>query len=236
MIDSFAVYVAGARARMVFALFDGAGERTPEADLSAATAVVTVRKLSTAVSDAELQRHAATIDATAGTVTLELTSLETDLLAPDEPSMAAQCEAQVRVETGSTSVVYQRHRFEMAAPLTISSSAIPVPTPTTWTNYVGVKDGAGDFTEADLARFGDHAAIALPAYTEGRRLGVATPVAQNDLTAIFLYASGSRNTHNQITAFDRQTATVTLAGVECKVWATVDAQTGFSGYILEARQ
>ena len=100
-------------------------------------------------------------------------------------------------------------------------------------NYVGVKDGAGDLVAADFTVSGMSRTLTLPAYNGARRLGVAIPATETDITEIYLYETGNRNTQNQINIFDAQTATVELGGETHGALATVDAQTGFGGFVLE---
>ena len=176
-------------------------------------------------------------------VTYDLSAEETEALSPPAGREAIAYVVTVRVTLHDLTV----HVFD-GGPLTIFAASTidltptpvpaPVPTPivTVHTNWVGVKNAAGDFAAADLTVSGESTALTLPTYSGSMRLAFGTPETEADIHQMYFYEAGNRNTHNQIAVFDEQTTRVMKSGVELKLWASVDLIPGAGGFVLEAVQ
>ena len=123
--------------------------------------------------------------------------------------------------------------------LTPTPVPAPVPTPivTVHTNWVGVKNAAGDFAAADLTVSGESTALTLPDL-QLAVCGSGSPRQRPRPTFTRCTstkpATATRTTKSPI--FDEQTTRVMKSGVELKLWASVDLIPGAGGFVLEAVQ
>ena len=108
-------------------------------------------------------------------------------------------------------------------------------TPTaTHTSYVGVSDDTAITpAEALAGTSGQGNALTIPAYDGARHVFFARPITAGDFSAVYLYAAGSPNTQNQISAWTQLTSTIEIGGEAHDVIYSNAALTGAGGFIME---
>ena len=101
----------------------------------------------------------------------------------------------------------------------------------THTSYCGISaDEAFTAAEFLAGTSGTGNALAIPAYTGTRHVGFARPTSEGAITALYLYAQGSPNTQNQISAWTVETVELDIGGDPHYVVRSNNLLTGASGY------
>ena len=116
----------------------------------------------------------------------------------------------------------------------------PPPPPTPTRRYLLVSTDR-DFAAAEVVSGpADGRVVAIPAdaVPDGQRryIGVARPATEGTFDSVFIYATGNRNTLNQIAAWQNQAATLELeTGVQFQVLGSVVSQrSSINGFNVEA--
>ena len=107
-------------------------------------------------------------------------------------------------------------------------SATPAPT---HTNYLGLRETDAMFAAGDYTVSGQTALLTIPAYTGGRWLSFAFPETET-VSEVYLYEPGHRLALNVLGSFPTE-ASVELGGSMHSSRSSVDALTGYGGFILE---